>query len=228
MKKFYADYAVYEGVAYRALSYTDRIDLFDVDDEERECVLFSVPKEKIEERYSVFNHAVLNGLEYVYYDIKGEQVTFSSTYKDKKILQRYIKDFDLVFQTINRGSDKPMEKKLIYSKDKSISDGSQIKRFYPQEMANGSVMFSVSSDLVSREALYKSIQTLYAGRISDKSSSAGLATDEYIEFIRIDGIVFNISEDLIYGIVTISPAHKGNGEKYIFEIVDCLNKTEQI
>ena len=37
-----------------------------------------------------------------------------------------------------------------------------------------------------------------------------------------------LTEDLIYGIVTISPAHKGNGEKYIFEIVDCLNKTEQI
>ena len=218
MKKFYADYAVYDGVSYRETSYRDRIELFAVDDEECEHVLFSVSKDKIEERYSVFNHAILNGLEYVYYDIKDRVVTYSTTHKNMKLLQRDINDFDLVYQIIARGKDKPIEKKLIYSK----TDGMQIKEFYPQEMANGSVMFSVCTDLISREELYKAIQTLYAGRISDAFAGTEIIY-AYIGIIRIDGIVFNISEDLDYGILTISPAQKGKGEKYIFEIADYLN-----
>ena len=125
MKKSYADYAVYEGVTYRRVSYVDRVELFDVNDENCEHVLLSVPKDKIEDSYSVFNKAVLNGVEYVVYDIKEGQVYYGTTHKDSKILQRKIEDFDLVFQTIPRGPDKPVEKKLIYSKDTRVNHRSK-------------------------------------------------------------------------------------------------------
>lgn len=223
MKKSYADYAVYEGVAYRRVSYVDRVELFDVNDENCEHVLLSVPKDKIEDSYSVFNKAVLNGVEYVVYDIKEGQVYYGTTHKDSKILQRKIEDFDLVFQTIPRGPDKPVEKKLIYSKDTGNSSESQIKKYYPEEMANGSIMFSVCSDQISKEEIVKAIRSLYKDRVSE---AFGFTRVIYVDMgmIRIDGNVLNITEDLDYGIITISPLEKGKGEKYIFEIADYFNQ----
>ena len=225
MKEFYANYAVYDGTTYREISYLDKVELFALDDTECKNILFSVQPENIEDKFTVLNKAILYGLEYVYYDIKDGLVTYSATYKDKKILQRNINDFDLIFQAIISGQNKPMETKMIYSKDNDVADVGLVKSFYPQEMTNGNIMFNVSSALISRDDMHKAIQDLYAGRVSETPAASDMMLmDEIIEWIIIDGIKFCVLEDLCWEMVTIYPEQKEAGEKYIFEIVNYFNK----
>ena len=102
------------------------------------------------------------------------------------------------------------------------NDPSQIRRFSPEKTTSGSVMFSVDSDIVSRDDLRKALNSLYPGRLEIKDK-AQLIMDEVLEYIYIDGIKMVISEDLSYEMVWIFPDKKGYGEKYIFEIVDYFN-----
>lgn len=63
--------------------------------------------------------------------------------------------------------------------------------------------------------------TLYGSRIDEKGGfSEALLWDEYIAWLNIDNIKFDITSD--WGIVTISPTDC-RGNKYIREIVDYLN-----
>ena len=222
MKNFVAEYAVYKGVTYRETVYRDKIELFEVNDENREKVILTVPRDAVEESFTIVNRAVLNGVEYVYYDITDGVVTYSSLYKDKPMLQKNIEEFDVVFQNIVRGKDKPIEKKLIYA-----GKNPTIKKFYPDEMANGSIMFNVSSDVIPMEDIYDAIHALYPGRVSVGRKELTPLGDEVLCSIYIDGIKFNCDEDLCWGLVTISPSEKGSGEKYIFEIVDYFGDRDE-
>ena len=217
MKSFRADYAVYKGATYREKLYHDKTELFDVNDEERENIILTVPRDAVEDRFMVVNHAVLEGVDYVYYDITEGVVTYSSLYKDKPILRKNIEEFDVIYQNIVRGKDKSLEKKLIYA-----GKNPTIKKYYPNEMANGSVMFNVRADVISLEDICDAIYKLYPGRVTLEKKGITPLGDEVLNIVYIDGIKFNLDEDLCWELVTISPVDKGNGEKYIFEIVDYL------
>ena len=224
MKNFYAEYAVYQGNTYLRVGYYDKVELFDIDDTEPKNVLFTLPLNTIEESYTVMNYAVLNGIEYVFYEIENGIVTYSTTHANKQYLQKNQKEFDLIYQQINRGAGKPIEKKIVYINEEKVSPDSVNLRFRPEEMANGSIMFSVCSDIIALDDVYKVLEVLYPGRLSDKGGvPSALIMDEIVSWISIDGIRININQDLCWDITTVFPHQKGSGEKYIFEIVDYFN-----
>lgn len=223
MKDFHADYAVYNGITYREISYFDRLELFGIDDYERKDILFSIPEDSVEDRFSVINHAILNGVDYVFYDITDEIVTYGSTFSGAKYLKEKLCNFDLLFQKIFRGAHKPIEKKIVYVNEKA-SCPIRIFDYYPEERANGSIMFYESSDRISREDIYKAIDSLYSGRITKKQNDESVhLIDQTIDQVSIDGIWFEIVDDFLYDMIYIAPMKKGSGEKYIFEIVDYFN-----
>lgn len=218
MRDFYSDYAVYEGVTYRVKNYFDRVDLFAIEDIERKDVILSVPEDKLDDKYTLINNAILNGVKYVYFDIEDSKVTYGTTYKDSAVLQRDISDFDLIYQWIIRGKDKPVQKRVIYSKNSEAL----IKEFYPEEAPNGRIMFSVNSENFSGQDLLDAIRTLYPGKVREESKEGTF--DEVIRRISIDGIEFQIFEDLCWDITDILPEQKGRGEDFIFEIVEFFNE----
>lgn len=225
MRNFYTDYAVYQGITYLRVGYLDKVELFDIDDIDHKNLLFTLPVDIIEESYTVINHAVLNGIEYVFYEKKNEIVTYSTTHANKKYLQKNIKEFDLIYQQINRGIGKPFEKKIIYINEEKVSVESVNLKFRPEEMANGSIMFSVNSDIISLTDVYEALNILYPGRLSDRGGvTSALAIDDIVSWISIDGIRINIDQDLCWDITTVFPDQKGAGEEYIFEIIDYFNK----
>ena len=83
-------------------------------------------------------------------------------------------------------------------------------------------MLSVSDDLLSINDLEKALNALYGSRITEKGGiPEALLWDEYIAWLSIDNIKFDITSD--WGIVIISPKDS-KGNKYIREIVDYLNE----
>lgn len=227
MKNFYTEYAVYQGNTYLRVGYYDKVELFAIDDIEHKNILFTLPLDAIEESYTVFNYAVLNSIEYVFYEIENGIVTYSTTHANKQYLQKKQNEFDLIFQQINRGAGKPIEKKIIYINEEKVSPDSVNLKFRPEETANGSIMFSVPSDDISSNDVYEALEILYPGRLSDRGGVAsGLVIDEIVSWISIDGIRINIDQDLCWDITTVFPDQKGLGEKYIFEIIDYFNKVK--
>lgn len=85
-------------------------------------------------------------------------------------------------------------------------------------------MFSVLSDIVSANDVYKCLEKLYEGRLSNRGGiSSTLALDEFVSWVDIDGIRINIDQDLCWDITTVFPEQKGSGENYIVEIIDYFN-----
>lgn len=225
LRNFYTEYAVYQGITYLRVGYLDKVELFDIDDIDHKNLLFTLLVDIIQESYTVINHAVLNGIAYVFYEIKNDIVTYSTTHANKKYLQKNIKEFDLIYQQINRGIGKPIEKKIIYINEEKVSVESVNLKFRPEEMANGSIMFSVNSDIISLIDVYEALNILYSRRLSDRRGvTSALVIDEIVSWISIDGIRINIDQDLCWGITTVFPDQKSAGEKYIFEIIDYFNK----
>lgn len=225
MRKFYADYAIYNGITYLSVDYRDKVELFAWDDIDHKNMLYSLPLEAVEDRYSEVYYAVLNGIQYVFYEIKDNVVTYGTTHANAQYRYNRIEEFDLIYKIINYKNGKPTERKIIYINETKESKESVNLRFRPEEMANGSIMFSVLSDIVSANDVYKCLEKLYEGRLSNRGGiSSTLALDEFVSWVDIDGIRINIDQDLCWDITTVFPKQKGSGENYIFEIIDYFNK----
>ena len=218
MREFFSYYAVYEGVTYRVKNYQDRVELFAIEDKERKDVIMSVPKDKLDDNYSLINDAILNGIRYVFYDIEDKQVTYGTAYKDSPLLQRDITDFDLIYQRVLRGKNEPVEKRAIYPENSEAL----IKEFYPQERPDGSVMFSVDSKKISAQDLIDVIRILYKGKV--REGRKDVTADVVIKHVSVGGIELRIVDDLCWEITDICPEQKGRGEDLIFEILAYLNE----
>lgn len=122
---------------------------------------------------------------------------------------------------IKKSGKKFIEKEIVYIDEKQIEKEAVNRKFWAEEMASGNIMLSVPEDVLSIKDLEKVLNVLYGSRIDEKGGfSEALLWDEYIAWLNIDNIKFDITSD--WGIVTISPKDS-RGNKYIREIVDYLN-----
>ncbi len=223
MQKFYESYAVYKGITYIRTDYQDRIDLFSTSDSERKNVLFQVRSDELDDIYNVINHAILNGIDYVYYEIENEIVTYGSTACNENTQKRPQKDFDFIYQMIIR--DKNKEQKIIYVNEKKSLNDFKDKKFYLEETASKSIMFCTDNNIVSQKDVHDALEKMYPGRLSnEKILDNGIGTDEILTSVEIDGIEIDIDEDLCYEFTTVYSMNKEFGEKYIREIVDYFNR----
>lgn len=227
MRKFYADYAVYNGKTYLSVYYHDKVELFAHDDFDHKNKMYTLPLDALEDSYSEINKAVLNGIEYVFYEIKDNVVTYGTTHTNAQYRYKKIEEFDLIYKVINYKNKKLTENKILFTNNDKVPNEFVNLRFRPEEMANGSIMFSVLSHIVSANDVYKCLDVLYKGRLSNKGVlSSAVVTDEFISWVDIDGIRINIDQDLCWDITTVFPDQKGFGEKYILEIIDYFNKLD--
>ncbi len=226
MKKFYSDWAVYNGIDYRCVRYFDKIELFDALDEENKNVLYTVSLNLIEDEYTIMTKAILNGVEYTVFDIEEGIVIYKRFINDENFIRRKTEEFELIVQYKSHsknGHSTYLEKSIIYINENKVTYDAVDRKYWPEEMASGNIMFCVDNELISLDDLYEALEKLYSGRISDKGSIPEAALfDEYIAWLSIDGIKFNISED--WGLVTISPEQNNVGGEYIRELIDYFNK----
>lgn len=223
-KEFWIDSAIYKGKEYRYISYGNgKIELFSKEDIKKENVLYTVTADDLDDRYTKITHVIMDGISYVVYEIADDIVTFKRFVNDKKFISKSLKDFELVYEQKNhqKRDKKYIEKEIVYIDEKRIEKEAVNRKFWAEEMASGNIMLSASDDVLSINDLEKALDALYSSRISEKGGIPdALLWDEYIAWLNIDNIKFNISSD--WGIVTISP-EDSKGNKYIREIVEYLN-----
>lgn len=223
-RKFWMDLAIYKGKEFQLTSYGNgKIELFGKEDIIKEDVLYTVTANDLEDIYTKITYAVLDGILYVVYEIVGDIVTYKRFVNDKKYISKSMKNFELIYEQKNHqnGNEKYIEREIIYIDEKQIEKEVINRKFGAEEMASGNIMISISDDVLSINDLEIVLRTLYGARINEKGGiPEALLWDEYIAWLNIDGIKFDITSD--WGIVTISPKDS-RGNKYIREIVDYLN-----
>lgn len=224
-KKFWTNLAIYKGKEYQYISYGNgKIELYSTKDIRLEKVLYTVIANDLEDRYTKITHAILDGVSYVVYEIDNDIVTYKRFINDNKYISKSLKDFEMVYEQKNHqyNNQKYVEKEIVYIDVVRIDKEAVNRKFWAEEMASGNLMLSVSDDVLSINDLENALSALYDSRISDKGGFPdALLWDEYIAWLNIDNIRFDISSD--WGIVTISP-EDSRGNQYIREIVDYLNR----
>ncbi len=220
-KDFWSNWARYNGTEYRCVSYgNNKAELFAGDDSLKENVLYTVQADELEDCYTLMTYAILRGIQYVVYEIENDIVTYKKYVNDKEFMKKPKMDFELIY--LQKNHTEYVEKKIVFIDEKRIDRAAVNRKFWPEEMASGNIMFSASDDLITIHDLNKILEELYGARITDKGGSPeALLFDEYIAWCNIDGNRFDISSD--WGIVTISPKEE-KGNKYIIELVDYLNQ----
>ncbi len=214
------NFGIYKGITYRIASYWHDVELFSIDDNDHHYVIRRVPKDEMEDLYTLHTHCRLNGIAYIVHKIENDIVTYERCVCDKVMFKKPLNEFDVVFRSKNRYKQHP-ESKVLYINNK-MDDTILNNHFVPEEMHNGHIMLSYIDIEMDVSDTTKTLKDLYGDRIVMHGAAPEmLIIDYYIERFTIDDIEFCMDCD--YGIVTISPDND-NGDKYIWEMTDYFNK----
>lgn len=220
-KQFWSQWAKYKGRDYRSVSYgNNKVELYDKDDFLMKNLLYTVTSAELEDSYTLMIRGILQGIEYLVYEIENETVTYTKYVSAQEFVKKPVTDFELIYSQKNHRDY--VEKDIIFIDEKRIDREKVNQRFWPNEMASGNIMFSVLEDVITIKDLNIALEKLYSARITDKGGfPEAILWDEYQAWLSIDGHRLDINSDL--GIVTVAPNDEG-GNKYIMEIVDYLNQ----
>jgi len=216
-------FGVYKGITYRTVLYLHDVELFYIDDNAHDNVISRVPKNEMEDLYTIFTRCRFNGIAYIVRKIENEIVTYERYVCDKELFKKSLIEFDVVYSQINRQMQHP-DRRVLYINNK-MNDDILNRYFVPEEMHNGHIMLSYLDTEMDISETTKTLKDLYGNRIVMHGAAFEmLIIDYYIEKFTIDDIEFCIDSD--FGIVTISP-DKENGDKYIWEITEYFNKKKE-
>lgn len=214
-------YGLYQGKLYRLSAYGHDVELFAIDDIEKQNPIIRVSTEELGDRYDLHTHAVVNGLDYWVQKIEQDMVTYERVVGVKELCQKKINEFDMVYQWKAR-TGQNAEKSIIYIKPGVNENEFLNRRFIPEEMYNGHIMLSFLEEEMGVMETLNMLEQCYGKRLQRTAPIVEmLMCDYYIETIKIDDRSFCLDCD--WGIVTISP-DGDNGDHYIREIADYFNK----
>lgn len=214
------DFGIYKGITYRTVLYWNDVELFSIEDSDHIYALRRVPKDEMEDLYTLHTHCRFNGIEYIVRKIENEIVTYERSVCDKELFKKQLNEFDVVFSSKNHHKQYT-ERKVLFINNK-MDDTILNNYFVPEEMHNGHIMLSYLDTEMDVSDTIKTLKDLYSDRIVMHGAALEmLIIDYYIERFTIDDVEFCIDYD--YGIVTISPEND-NGDVYIWEMTDYFNK----
>ncbi|MDE7326355.1 MAG: hypothetical protein K2N63_08780 [Lachnospiraceae bacterium] len=215
-------FAVWNGVTYRETAYWNEVALFARYDTEKKTELFRIPKDSLQERFIAFANCDVEGVRYKIHKVQNGNGYFSPFSENGKILHIPVGKINEIWIQRNYGN-KRIEVEIIYQRQ-GISQLPSDCRFYVEEMHNGNLMLSYLDHLLTVPQTKEVLKELYGERIwFAEANLAGLITDEYVSRIKIDSEEFDFTEDLAYGLITISPRKPG-GNSIIHQICKNFNR----
>lgn len=219
--KLTGSFAVKDGVTYRETAYWKESALFALCDIEKKTELARVLKEELQERFQSFAKCDYRGVRYQMRKIEGGNAYFSPFANINKIYCYPVQDINEILIQRNYGGGRT-EIEVLYRKP-GIAKSSVCDRFYPEEMHNGNLMVSYLEEDLNWFKTKKLLEKLYQDISFGEPDPAGLIVDECISWIKIDGEEFDFTQDLAYGLITISP-RSAQGNEYIREMCVYFNQ----
>lgn len=222
--KYHGEFVLYKGITYRVKSYTNDYELFDMDDISRTTPLMRIPKEDKDDAYLQLADCDINGIRYSVVEFKDGICYYKRYISSEIILEKPVDEVNEIWLQRNH-SQKGIVIETLWLNPNCTEKPSRNK-YYIEEMAReGGVMVScVENDRFNYDTTLELLKEIFGERMT--------IVCKYIDFfdgspcctIRINEQVFDLTTD-IYEILCISPKSR-LGNKYIYIIVDELNKAE--
>lgn len=222
--KFSDEFVVYKGITYRAKSYINDYEIFDIDDIAKATPLMRIAKEDKDEEYLQFAECDIKGIRYSVVEFKDGICYYKRYVSSEVILEKPVDEVNEIWLQRNYSQKRIVIETLWLNPN--CAEKPSRNKYYVEEMAReGGVMVSyVENDRFNYDTTLESLKEIFGEHMT--------IVCKYIDFfdgtpcctIKINEQVFDLTTD-IYEILCISPKSR-LGNKYIYIIVDELNKAE--
>ncbi len=218
-REYTGTFAVKDGITYRETAYWKDSALFDIHDVDKKTELIRVDKKVLQERFTTFADCDDRGIRYRIHRIRKGKGYFSPINGLARVYCRPVRELNEIWLWKNSGEGR-IEKVSIY-KRAGLDILPSEKKFCVEEMSNRDLMICYDDELLGLTDTQHRLRELYGSRIQFEKPFPCI-TDVYIQPIQIDQEEFVLSDDLAYGLITISPK-SSDGNQVIREICEYFN-----